>query len=204
MEVSKKIDVSVEPGCPVDDVVKFNGEGNEIPGAEAGDLLIQITTKKHKLFTRKGADLHIAKEINLKQALLGFSFTIKHLDGKDLLISSIPGEVTEDQTFKVVKGKGMPFYRDTMSHGNLIINFTVKFPKSTDLTEDVKNALDKVLPGPKTGPAPKSTPAEYLFDFSKADLNSSAKGGNTAEDDDEDENGHGEGRHQQRAECGVQ
>lgn len=199
-EVSKKVDVSIEPGCPVDHIIKFNGEGNEIPGAEAGDLLIQITTKKHRLFQRQGADLVMEKEISLKQALLGFSFTVKHLDGKDILISTVPGEVIEDQAIKSVKGKGMPFYREAMSHGNLIIKFKVKFPKGSDMTEDVKAALEKVLPGPKTAPAAKATPAEYLFDFNKADLNSSAKGGNK---EDEDDPHHG-GRHGQRAECGVQ
>jgi len=151
-----------------------------------------------------GADLYLEKELTLKQALLGFSFTVKHLDGKDLLISSIPGEVIEDASTKSVKGKGMPFYRDQMSHGNLIVKFKVVFPKGSNLTEDIKNALDKVLPGPKTAPAAKDQQAEFLFDFSKADLNSSAKGGNKQEEDDDDDH-HGGGRHGgQRQECQMQ
>lgn len=144
-EVEKKVDVSVEPGCPNDHIIKFNGEGNELPDAEAGDLLIKISVKKHKLYTRAGADLIIEKEITLKQALLGFNFTLKYLDGKDFVVSTIPGEVVEHGGLKSCKGKGLPFYRDAMSHGNLIIKFKVKFPKGTDLTEDIKKALDKVL-----------------------------------------------------------
>ena len=100
--------------------------------------------RKHKIFTRSGADLVIEKEITLKQALLGLNFTIKFLDGKDLLISTVPGEVIENGALKSVKGKGLPFYKDAMSHGNLIVKFTVKFPKGSELTEDIKNALDKV------------------------------------------------------------
>jgi len=142
------------------------------------------------------------KEITLKQALLGFSFTVKHLDGKDLLISTVPGEVIEDQATKSVKGKGLPFYQDSMSHGNLIIKFNVKFPRGSDLTEDVKAALDKVLPGPKTGPAAKTASADFLFDFNKAELNTSAKGGNKSEEDDEGRQGQGRGG--QRQECQVQ
>ena len=84
------------------------------------------------------------KEITLKQALLGLNFSVKYLDGKDLLISSIPGEILEHGTVKSVKGKGLPFYRDTMSHGNLIIKFTIKYPKGSELTEDIKAAIDKV------------------------------------------------------------
>lgn len=100
--------------------------------------------KKHKLYTRAGADLILEKEITLKQALLGFNFTLKYLDGKDFIVSSIPGEVISHDGIKSVKGKGLPFYRDAMSHGNLIIKFKVKFPRSSDLTEDIKQALDKV------------------------------------------------------------
>jgi DnaJ homolog subfamily A member 2 len=141
---SKKVDVSIEPGCPSGHTVTYRGEGNEIPGAEAGDLEIEISVKKHKTFTRVGADLTLEKEITLKQALLGFNFTVKHIDGKDLLISTIQGEVLEDGATKSVKGKGLPFHKDSMSKGNLNIKFKVKFPKGTDLSEDVRKALEKV------------------------------------------------------------
>lgn len=143
-EVEKKVDVSIEAGCPSDHIIKFNGEGNEIPDAEAGDLLIKVSVKKHKTYTRSGADLIIEKEITLKQALLGFSFTLKHLDGKDFTVSTVPGEAITHGVIKSVKGKGLPFYRDAMSHGNLIVKFAVKFPRGSDLTEDIKKALDKV------------------------------------------------------------
>lgn len=142
--MEKKVDVSVEAGCPSDHVIKFNGEGNELPGAEAGDLLIKVTVKKHKLYTRSGADIVLEKEITLKQALLGFNFTLKGVDGKDFTVSSIPGEVVQFGSIKSVKGKGLPFYRDVMSHGNLIIKFNIKFPRGSDLTDDIKAALEKV------------------------------------------------------------
>lgn len=144
-EVEKKVDVSIESGCPSDNVIKFNGEGNELPGAEAGDLLIRVNVKKHKVFTRAGADLVFEKEIPLKQALLGFNFTIKYLDGKDITVSSVPGEIITHGSIKSVKGKGLPYYKDAMSHGNLIVKFKVKFPRGADLTEDIKQALDKVF-----------------------------------------------------------
>lgn len=143
-EVDKKVEISVESGCPSDNVIKFNGEGNEIPDAEAGDLMVKVSVRKHKIYTRAGADLVIEKEITLKQSLLGFNFTLKYLDGKDFVVSTVPGEVIEYGVIKSVKGKGLPYYRDPMSHGNLIIKFTVKFPKSSELTQDVRKALEQV------------------------------------------------------------
>lgn len=161
--------------------------------------------KKHKLYTRSGADLILEKEITLKQALLGFNFTLKGLDGKDFTVSSIAGEVLQDGCIKSCKGKGLPFYRDAMSHGNLIIKFKVKFPRGSDLTDDIKAALEKVLPGPKTGPAAKGQ-AEFMKEFTQEDLNSDPKGGQRGHhhDDDDDDDAHHHGRHQQRAECGMQ
>jgi len=200
-EVSKKVDVAIEPGCPPEHVIKFNGEGNEIPDAEAGDLLIQIVTKKHKLFTRRGADLIMEKEITLKQALLGFNFTVKFLDGKDLLISTIAGETIEDKAIKCVKGKGMPFFKDSMNYGDLIIKFTVKFPRPTDLSIDVKSALEKALPGPSSSSSSQGKGVECLSAFSRAELNPSAKGGNQREQSDDED---GRQRGGQRAECAMQ
>jgi hypothetical protein len=59
-----------------------------------------------------------------------------------------------------------------------------------------------VLPGPKCAPAAANIKAEYLTDFTQADLNPNAKGGHRG--DEEEEEGYGNHRHQQRAECGVQ
>lgn len=33
-----------------------------------------------------------------------------------------------------------------MSHGNLIIKFAIKFPRGSDLSEDVRAAIEKVKP----------------------------------------------------------
>jgi len=43
----------------------------------------------------------------------------------------------------------MPFYRDQMSHGNLVIEFQVEFPKANELKADHLETLKKILPGPK-------------------------------------------------------
>lgn len=45
---------------------------------------------------------------------------------------------------KVIKNKGMPFYRDSMSHGNLCVMFEVEFPKRGELKPEQVAALKKV------------------------------------------------------------
>lgn len=45
---------------------------------------------------------------------------------------------------KVVKNHGMPFYGDSMSHGNLIISFKVEFPKRGTITDNQLQILSEV------------------------------------------------------------
>ena len=87
---TKEIDVSIEPGVPHEHDCILTGEGDEAPGIMAGDLYVRMMIKKHPTFTRKGADLFIDKKISLLEALTGYNFEIKHLDGSPLVISTPP------------------------------------------------------------------------------------------------------------------
>jgi DnaJ homolog subfamily A member 2 len=141
----KKVQVSVEAGTPSDHVIKINGEGDEHPEAQPGDLLVKVNVKKHAIFQRQGADLFFDKTISLKEALLGFNFELPFLDGKKIKISSNPGEVISPGDIKTVKNKGLPFYKDLMNHGNLIIKFKIDFPEFKGLTSENKDILQKVV-----------------------------------------------------------
>lgn len=91
----------------------------------AGDLAIKFKVKKHRLFERKGADLFMNKKITLLEALTGFTFNVKTLDKKVLKIATMPGEVITHTETKMIRGKGMPFFNDEMSTGNLFVKFDV-------------------------------------------------------------------------------
>ena len=58
-------------------------------------MIIVLQQKEHNTFKRKGEDLFIEHDISLTEALCGFKFILKHMDGRDLVIQSIPGEVIE-------------------------------------------------------------------------------------------------------------
>ena len=40
-----------------------------------------------------------------------------------------------------MRGLGLPFYKDSMSHGNLYFEFIVAFPKTNSLGQDQEKAL---------------------------------------------------------------
>lgn len=78
----KELKVTVEKGSPDGHEVRFKGASEQSPGQVPGDVIVALRTKPHHLFTRKGNDLHMTMEITLKEALTGFTRTIKQLDGE--------------------------------------------------------------------------------------------------------------------------
>ena len=96
----------------------------------AGDVYVRINIQRNELFERIGADLVYHKEITLLEALTGVTTTIKHFDGKEYIVATAPGEVLENRERKTLKKLGMPFYKDSMSFGNLYFEFKVVFPES--------------------------------------------------------------------------
>lgn len=94
---SKTINVEVDKGAPNGERYTKHGEGDEIPEAEAGDVIVVLEEKKHKVFKRKGADLYMDKEITLLEALTGLEFVLTHLDGRKIRIKNAPGDVIKPE-----------------------------------------------------------------------------------------------------------
>lgn len=148
---TKVFDIEVPKGAPHGEKIILFGEGDEIPGVEAGDVVVVIDEQPHKVFKRKGGDLMIEKEILLAEALTGVQFTITHLDGKKVQISSEKGSVIKPNSLMTVKDLGMPFFKTSYQSGNLFILFKVVFPDKVDekLFEQIKKCLPKA-PAPST------------------------------------------------------
>jgi len=199
VEEEKTIEVPVESGCPNDHHVSFTGEGNEIPGALAGDLIIKFLVEKHPVFERKGADLFIKKNISLYEALTGVSFTVEHLDGVKVNIASSSGEIISPGSIKQLKKKGMPYYKDAMGQGNLYIEFNVEFPKKGEMTNI--DQLQKILPVPKTQTSSDKNKVVLLEDFDESTQNTNAEGGRARANEDDDED---MPRNGQRVQCAQQ
>jgi DnaJ family protein A protein 2 len=88
---TKKLPVEIDKGAPNGEKYTIHGEGDEVPDAEAGDVIVILEEKKHKLFKRKGADLFMEKEITLLEALTGVDFVLTHLDGRKVRIRNNAG-----------------------------------------------------------------------------------------------------------------
>ena len=134
-----------------------------------------IQQKEHPKFKRKGDDLFVEHTLSLTEALCGFQFVLTHLDKRQLLIKSSPGEVVKPGTYfnhdhpslivfasllltvvciwlmidsyRAITDEGMPMHQRPFMKGKLYIHFTVDFPDS--LSPDQTKAIEAVLPKPK-------------------------------------------------------
>ena len=75
------------------------------PDTVSGDIIFVLQVKEHPRFKRKYDDLFIEHTISLTEALCGFQFILTHLDGRQLLIKSNPGEIIKHGMFPLLPSK---------------------------------------------------------------------------------------------------
>jgi curved DNA-binding protein len=127
----ERISVNVPPGIASGKKLRVPGKGQEGPwGGPAGDLLIRIQVAPDPLFTRKGNDLEISREISLTEAVLGTQIEVPTLDDKKLSLKVRPG--TQGHTQMRLRGHGVPLPGG--GRGDLYVKLIVRLPKS--LTPD--------------------------------------------------------------------
>ena len=148
VDEKKTIVVHIEPGMEDGDKISFSGCADEAPNADTGDLIVILALKKHNRFIRHYDDLLIAKKITLSEALLGTKFVVNHLDGRQLVVSTPPGQVVVPDSVKVIEREGMPQRGNQFEKGRLFVKFEVEFPNQTQLTPEFREALQKCLPPP--------------------------------------------------------
>ena len=184
---SKTLKISLDKGAPDGKRYTFEGESDEQPGYDPGDVVIEIRIKKHKIFERSGADLTMKADISLLEALTGFQLLITHLDGRKVFIKSKKGEIIKPGMMKTVKECGMPFFDHPTRFGNLYIKFNIKFPKS--LKDEQKSAITKLFPQimNQIKDIDKIKEKYFMTEYNENFTNTYATGGNRADENEEQE-----------------
>lgn len=142
----KVLEVHVEKGMQHGQKIVFQGEADEAPDTVTGDIVFVLQLKEHPKFKRKFDDLYVEHTLSLTEALCGFQFALTHLDGRQLLIKSNPGEVIKPDQYKAINDEGMPNHQRPFMKGRLYIHFDVEFPESGVLSPDQRRSLETILP----------------------------------------------------------
>ena len=173
------------------DKIILEGEADQVPEQEPGDIVFSLIQIEHKTFKRAGADLSAELEVTLAESLCGFSRVVmKHLDGRGLHIQhpqSNTGVLRPGQVIKVV-GEGMPQKKSELK-GDLYLEVKVQFPEHAWLQKkQVLAKLKELLPPPGI-----SIQADIVDDVSYEEAASLDEFGAGAEGDegwvDDDEDG---------------
>jgi DnaJ-class molecular chaperone len=123
--------VTLPAGIDEGEVIIIKDKGNSLNANVKGDIKIPIKINNTTEFKRSGLDLILEKTISLKEALCGFSFEIKYINGKSYTLNNNKGNIIPSEYKKVYPDMGL--VRDNCK-GNMIIHFHVIFPEK--LTEE--------------------------------------------------------------------
>jgi DnaJ-related protein SCJ1 len=137
----KTLKFEIEKGMKDGQNLVFARESEQSPDYTPGDLILVLKQSPHKMYKRIGDNLYYECNIELKEALLGFKRSIKHLDDHYTQIAS--NEIVQPFSVKIIKEEGMPIHSDPGSYGDMHVKYIVKLPKK--LSKEDKEQLKKIF-----------------------------------------------------------
>ncbi|KAI9742007.1 MAG: hypothetical protein M1834_000396 [Cirrosporium novae-zelandiae] len=192
-EEKKVLEIYIPRGAKEGERIVLEGEADQAPDQEPGDIVFQLVEQEHETFRRAGANLAATIEITLAEALCGFSrVVLKHLDGRGIHLAhpQKAGEIMRPGQVIKIPGEGMPHKKSDMK-GDLFLEIDVKFPENGYFNEDtVKSQLQELLPKPAP-PITTTEADEVEYEDAKAEDFAAGESDDWEdEEDDEEEEGH--------------
>lgn len=122
-----KFNIVIEKGAHPGVQMTAKNQGDDYVDKLASDIVFEVKEKPHPFFTRVNThDLKAKVNITLKEALLGFTKKIRHLDNHEVLITR--REVTQPGQQIFIENEGLPVKNSIGDHGKLIVEFAVTLP----------------------------------------------------------------------------
>jgi molecular chaperone DnaJ len=131
----KKVLITVPPGTDTGTKIRLKGQGGRgRSGAPPGDLLITFQVQPDRFYGREGLDLIARVPLNVAQATLGTTVSIRTLGGKKVSIRIPPG-TSAGKRFRV-RGQGV---EKDGKQGDLIMEVTIIVPE--ELSEEQRQKM---------------------------------------------------------------
>ena len=184
VEDRKVLVVNIKPGMQDEEVIIFEGEGDEKKGCIAGDVIITLCYEEHPIFSRINNDLFMTQNISLSECY-DLDFTFKHIDGNILGVKRSGDNIMKSNNLFKLEGYGMPIL-DENGHGNLYLKFDCDIPDT--LSDEKVQELKNIMPPIST----KDETENYvkIEEVSEEELDSFYY--NPDESDESDESGYSE------------
>ena len=132
--------VPIPQGIDDNEIIILKNKGNVMSDECRGDVKLFIKVENNTEFERQGLDLLINKTISLKEALCGFSFELKYVNGKTYTLNNTLGNIIPPNFKKVILNMGLTREGRT---GNLVVHFIVEFPEKMEVSK--LEALSNIL-----------------------------------------------------------
>lgn len=163
VNTEKELSVKIPAGVDEGDRIRLAGEGEAgtQPGAPAGDLYVQVSIKKHPIFTRDHNDLICEVPISFSLAALGGEINVPTLNGNVSL--TIPEGTQSGKVFRL-RGKGVRSLRNA-AVGDLLCSIVVETP--VNLTRKQKELLGELEKSMREGSINHSPKESTWFDGMK-------------------------------------
>lgn len=134
---TNRVKVKIPAGVDAGQSVRVRGEGCVgTNGGANGDLLVEVTIRRHPIFTREDYDVLCEVPISFTQAALGGEIEVPTLDGT--VKYDLPEGTQTGKEF-VLREKGIPQVGNARRRGNH--RFTVVVETPTHLSKEQKDLL---------------------------------------------------------------
>jgi len=122
------LDVNIPPGTRDGQVLRLRGKGQPgIGGGPLGDALVEIEVRPHRIFTRRGDDIHVELPISLSEAVLGGKIKVPTPSGP--VTMTVPKWANTGTVLRL-RGKGAP--RADGARGDEFVALKVMLPEKPD------------------------------------------------------------------------
>ena len=130
VRVAKTIEVSVPQGISDGQRISLRGLGDDgRNGGPAGDLIIYISVRPHRIFERGGNNLYCEVPITFTEAALGATIKVPTLEED---VEFVIPEGTQNGTTFRIRGKGMPSVHNPKNKGDIEFTVAIEVPRNLD------------------------------------------------------------------------
>ena len=131
--------VDIETGIDNNEIITIKDKGNILNNV-SGDVKIKIILVENDIYKRKGLDLLFTKNISFKESVCGFTFILKHINGKSYTINNTTGVIINPNYTTSIPKLG---FKKGDNVGSLVINYIIDYPER--LSRETINKINTLL-----------------------------------------------------------